>query len=172
VRSQAPSGNLYLADATRVLEFHSSSLKGSPKGDRAYGQKSFTADSCGLPTVNAPFSPMLVATDFAGALYVPDWINNRVTAYDAPLSQSIATRELAQVDFTHNASNFPTARSLQYPSAVTTDQAGHLTLPTIPGCSDCKTPLVLRMDSRRTWLSASRISTTRIVITSFVSFQG
>ena len=121
-----PSGNLYVADATRVLEFNASSLHGTPKADRVYGQKSFTADSCGPPTAKDLCTPMLPATDSAGALYVPDWINNRVMAYDAPLSSPMATRELGQVDFTHSAMNFPTARSIQYPGAVTTDQAGHL----------------------------------------------
>ena len=121
-----PSGNLYVADATRVLEFNSSSLEGTPKANRVYGQKSFTADSCGLPSAKDLCTPMLLATDSAGALYVPDWINNRVMSYDAPQRSSIATRELGQVDFAYNAMNFPTARSLLYPSAVTTDQAGHL----------------------------------------------
>jgi hypothetical protein len=121
-----PSGNLYVADATRVLEFNSSSLKGTPKADRVYGQKSFTADLCGLPTANDLCTPMLPAMDSAGALYVPNWINNRVMVYDAPLSSAIATREFGQVDFTHNAINSPMARSLLYPSAMTTDQAGHL----------------------------------------------
>lgn len=120
------AGHVYISDASRVLEYEHPVSSGPQKASRVFGQKNFTSDSCHQPSARTLCAPSLAATDAAGRLYVPDSSNNRVLAYNSPLSSSVATRELGQLDFVHNGVNFPSARSLLYPFAATVDAAGHL----------------------------------------------
>lgn len=121
-----PAGHVYISDASRVLEFDSSSSKGPPVARRVYGQKNFSSYGCQPPDADSLCVALLPAIDSAGRLYVPDWENNRVLSYDSPLVSSVATRELGQFDFNHRGVNFPSPHSLSGPSATTTDVDGHL----------------------------------------------
>ena len=120
-----PNGNVYVTDGNRVLEYDSPVSSGAI-ARRVLGQKNFTSENCGPPSAKSVCGPLLTAADSAGRLYVPDWQNNRVLIYDTPLVSAVATRELGQIDFVHGDVNFPGARSLYYPFAVTTDSSGHL----------------------------------------------
>ncbi len=120
------TGNLYVSDANRVLEFDHLHPGAPRSARRVYGQKNFSSYNCGSPTADSLCSPMLPAVDGAGRLFVPDWENNRLLSYDTPLVSSVATRELGQIDFTHGDVNFPGLRSLSYPSATVADAGGHL----------------------------------------------
>lgn len=120
------TGNLYVSDANRVLEFDHLRLSGPQIARRVYGQKNFSSYICGSPTADSLCSPMLPAVDGVGRLFVPDWENNRLLSYDTPLVSSVATRELGQIDFTHGDVNFPGRRSFSYPSATIADASGHL----------------------------------------------
>ncbi|HYK65990.1 MAG TPA: NHL repeat-containing protein [Patescibacteria group bacterium] len=120
------TGHVYISDASRVLEFDPSSSNGSPVARHVYGQKNFSSFFCGAAAADSLCSPLLLAVDSAGRLYVPDSRNNRLLSYDSPLVSAVATRELGQLDFMHSDVNFPGPRSLSFPSATTTDVDGHL----------------------------------------------
>ncbi len=120
------TGNVYISDANRILEFDNL-RPGAPKSARrVYGQKNFSSYLCGPPTADSICSPLLPAVDGVGRLFVPDSRNNRLLSYDTPLVSSVATRELGQIDFTHGDPNFPGRRSFSYPSATIADASGHL----------------------------------------------
>ena len=120
------TGDVYIADANRILEFDNPRLNGPQIARRVYGQKNFTSDTCGPANADSLCVPQLPAVDGAGRLFVPDWIRNRVLVYDTPLTSTVATRELGQIDFTHDDPNSPGPRGLSYPSATTADASGHL----------------------------------------------
>ena len=101
--------------------------------DFVFGQagsfSSATANKNGL-NENSLATPAGVAVDAHGNVYVADQFNNRVLAYDAPLTQGAAAdRIFGQYDFTHNYENeghIPTAETLYDPNGVAVDAQGNL----------------------------------------------
>jgi sugar lactone lactonase YvrE len=86
--STTPNG-LYVADRSnnRVLEYNTPLI--SSTANMVLGQggsfASNTSNSGGL-SANSLSSPIGVAVDGSGDLYVADYFNNRVLEYDAPLT--------------------------------------------------------------------------------------
>lgn len=105
------AGNLYTGDYSnhRVLEFNKP-LTTDTTADKVYGQAgSFTTNGCNSGGVSADSlcNPHGVAVDSAGNLYVADWSNNRVLAFNKlPATDTTADKVFGQAnDFTTNACN-------------------------------------------------------------------
>ncbi len=127
-------GNLYVADASnsRVLEYDAP-FATDAAADRVFGQGgSFTTGTCNLGGVSATSlcSPVGVAMDPAGDLYVADQTNSRVLEYDTPLASGVtADRVFGQGgSFTLGTCNLGgvSATSLCSPVGVAMDPAGDL----------------------------------------------
>jgi sugar lactone lactonase YvrE len=121
------SGNLYVADEynNRVLFFPA----GSTTATRVYGQPSLTTNSQnnGGVSANSLFTPLGIALDGSGNLYVADFGNSRVLFY--PAGSTTATRVYGQGgSFTTNTPNNGgiSANSLNQPAAVALDSSGDL----------------------------------------------
>jgi sugar lactone lactonase YvrE len=120
--------NLYVVDALggRVLSY-ANPITHDDIADLVLGEPDFTTDTfCnGGPT--SPSDSFFcgvggIAIDSGGNLYLGDGSNNRVLAFDAPLSTGMAAaRELGQIDFVHATINFQDGRSMQLPSGVAVD---------------------------------------------------
>jgi sugar lactone lactonase YvrE len=129
------AGNLYVADTgnDRVLEYDSP-FSTDVAADRVFGQPDLTSlqsNSCDNGTQNAGTlcSPVAVAVDNAGNLYVADWGNNRVLEYHKPLvAHDVADRVFGQPDFaTNDCDHFGVnALSLCNPQGVAVDRSGRL----------------------------------------------
>lgn len=124
------SGGLYVADTdnARVLYFPA----GQTTATRVYGQQgSFSTNSPNRGGISAQslHSPMGVALDGSGGLYVADGGNSRVVLY--PSGSTMATRVYGQLgDFTTDEANkgslYPGADTLSVPRGIATDAAGGL----------------------------------------------
>ncbi len=93
-----------------------------------FGQPDFThntANNGGL-SASSLNSPIGVALDAQGNLYVADHANSRVLEYRAPLTtDTIADIVFGQPDFTHNTGGL-SATSLDNPGGVALDGGGNL----------------------------------------------
>ena len=126
-------GNLYVADSgnNRVLE-HDAPLTTDSAADRVFGQGgSFTTTlpNNGGVSASSLSGPLGVALDAQGNLYVADTFNNRLLAYDFPLTtNSTADHVFGQPDFTHNTANNGgvSDHSLNGPAGVAVDAQGNL----------------------------------------------
>ena len=87
------AGNLYVADTgnLRVLEYDSPFTNGKT-ADRVFGQPDFLKHTTCLTGSSALCSPQEVALDLGGRLYVADTGSNPVLEYEAPSTNSTATR--------------------------------------------------------------------------------
>jgi hypothetical protein len=123
------SGNLYIADSGRVLEY--SSPHTSTTANAVFGQTGvFNSTACnfipsagntGDPNADNSCSPVGAGVDASGNLYITDTGNSRVLEYKAPLTNSTADVVLGQFDFSHRATNTIDARGVSGPSSVTID---------------------------------------------------
>ncbi len=126
------AGNLYVADSanSRVLQYNAP-LTTDTIADRVFGQPDFTSgtvDNGGLSASSLDW-PRGVALDAAGNLYVADYFNRRVLAYDAPLTtDTVADRVFGQPNFTSEFINYGglSASSLFGPLGIALDPAGNL----------------------------------------------
>jgi hypothetical protein len=122
------AGNLYVADTGnhRVLQYNTP-FTSDLLADRVYGQGSnFQTKSCnsgGAPGASNLCTPMGVAVDSAGTLYVADQGNHRVLRFDSPLTDSVADGVLGQPGLTQNAPNRVDARGLSNPSRLAVDRS-------------------------------------------------
>ncbi len=122
------SGNLYVADTGnhRVLEFDSP-FTGDLIADRVFGQNgTFITATCnlgGAPSASTLCTPVGVAVDSAGNLFVSDQGNHRVLRFISPMSDSVADAVLGQVGLTGSALNMIDARGLANPSRLAIDRS-------------------------------------------------
>ena len=118
------SGNLYIADYgnARVLEFNNP-LGTDTTADVVFGQNgSFTSSGPHTLGANSLFDPSGVAVDSSGNLYVADAGENRLLAYQTPLTtDTTADIVLGQFDFTHEIANTIDASRLAAPRGVAID---------------------------------------------------
>jgi len=131
------SGTLFVVDqsAHRVLRFDSATTKGNgANANGVLGQPNFTSTvwnySVGgnIPSANGFETPVSVALDAAGTLYVVDQANGRVLRFNSAASKAIgasADGVLGWPDFTSNG--FGTTQSKFFtPQAVAVDPSGNL----------------------------------------------
>jgi hypothetical protein len=125
------AGRLWIADTSnnRVLEFDAP-LTSDRVADAVIGQANFThnlPNRGGLIGPSGFDTPLGLALDAAGNLYVAEFSNQRVLEFNTPLSSGgTADRVFGQSDFTHNTPHAPTANSLAYPFGVALDAHGNL----------------------------------------------
>jgi sugar lactone lactonase YvrE len=103
------AGNLYVADTfnNRVLEYDAP-LSQDAAADRVFGQPGPTTGAANNPALNGAGlnTPVAVAVDPAGNLFVADKANYRLLEYDAPLTTNrVADRVWGQPDLFHNVAN-------------------------------------------------------------------
>lgn len=118
------SGNVYIADTNnnRVLYYPS----GQTTATRVYGQPDFVSNGGGTSATSLS-TPMGVAIDSTGNLYVADLNNNRVLYF--PSGQTTATRVYGQPDFSSYSANqggSPSANTLFHPWKIAVDSLGGL----------------------------------------------
>ncbi len=124
------AGRLWVADNgnNRVLRFDAAASK--PNGanaDGVLGQGDFTSSTIAI-TQSGMYSPVKVALDIDGRLWVTDRGNNRVLRFDGAASKAIgapADGVLGQVDFT-SRSHAATQSGMYWPLGVAVDAAGRL----------------------------------------------
>jgi sugar lactone lactonase YvrE len=142
------SGNFYVADSinNRVLEYDNPNAAGGgtpgtpgaagdTTADRVFGTcGSFTSYACNTIDANSLASPLGVAVDSSGHLYVDDGEDNRVLEYNDPLASTTADTVFGQggsftsIDCnsdTGGGSN-PTANDLCDPFGLAVDASGNL----------------------------------------------
>lgn len=122
-------GHMYVADAfnNRVLEYNDP-LTTDIVPDMVIGQANFSDIACGVGA-NRLCTPIGVAVDDAGNLYVADKNNSRVLEFDNPVAtDAIADRVFGQSDFNGSGCNAGgvSAASLCTPIAVAVDGAGNV----------------------------------------------
>ncbi len=116
------SGNLYIADGSndRVLEYSGPPGATDKTADKVFGTcGSFTSSACTEVSSNSLKDPIGVALDSSGSLYVADNQNNRVMAYDHPLTVSPPT-PTATATPTSTATPTATATATPTPTATAT----------------------------------------------------
>jgi hypothetical protein len=122
------SGNLYVADTGnhRVLEFDTP-FASDLIADRVYGQSgTFVSATCNLgggPSASNLCTPVGVAADSAGNLYVSDQGNHRVLRFTSPLSDAVADAVIGQVGMTGSTPNMVDAQGLATPSRLAIDRS-------------------------------------------------
>ncbi len=122
------AGNLYVADSAnhRVLQYNTP-FTSDGIADRVFGQGgNFSAKSCnagGQPNASNLCSPIGVAVDSAGTLYVADRGNHRVLSFVSPLTDSVADGVIGQPGLAQNAPNRVDGRGLSNPSRVVIDRS-------------------------------------------------
>jgi sugar lactone lactonase YvrE len=126
------AGNLFVADSAnnRVL-IYLRPMTTDRVADRVIGQPDFNSDTSNNGGVSAStfHTPMGVAIDATGTLWVADHANNRVLAFDAILTtDAVADRIIGQPDSKSKTENNGgiSAASLRYPIGVALDRAGNL----------------------------------------------
>ena len=130
------SANLYVADTGnhRVLEYNTP-LTSNLIADKVFGQSDvLTTGGCNQGGLNAKSlcNPGGVAVDSGGNLYVGDFSNNRILAYNTPLTKgTTATVVFGQGGaFTSNDPNFgsttPNPETVKGPNGLAVDAAGNL----------------------------------------------
>ncbi|HSG06671.1 MAG TPA: hypothetical protein VLB09_09785, partial [Nitrospiria bacterium] len=125
------SNNLFVADTTnhRVL-FYTNPRVSDQIADRVFGRNnSFSANQC-VPVSTEPFglcSPIGLAVDSLGNLFISDFGNNRILEYNGAVSTT-PNRVYGQNSFTTNSANFEglDSKSLYHPIDLTIDAEGHL----------------------------------------------
>lgn len=124
------AGNLYISDQNnnRVLEYNSP-FTTDTTADRVFGQGGlFTTNTCNAPGLGATSlcTPIGIAIDKSGRLYVADYSNSRVLEYNAPLSSQTANHVFGQLNlFNTNTCDLGgiSATSLCNPSGVAVDSS-------------------------------------------------
>jgi uncharacterized protein (TIGR03437 family) len=127
-------GNLWVADRAnqRVLRIPGSALDtNEAPADVVVGQPNFfvaSTNAGGNVSATGFNTPIGLAFDGAGALYVSDFTNARVLVFNSPHSTGqAANRVLGQMTFlTSGAPPTPTASSLRGPAGLEVSSAGHL----------------------------------------------
>lgn len=125
-------GNLFIADTShnRVLEYDAPPLTDTI-ADRIFGQPDFFSSTANYGGVSAASlkSPMGIAIDANGNLYIVDGANNRVLEYDTPLiADAVADRVFGQPDFMSSTANYGgvSAQSIAFPWGIAIGPGGHL----------------------------------------------
>lgn len=127
------SGNVYVADSARVLEFPSSCGSTGCSATRVFGQSSFTSRDSGT-TAATLRSVTGVGLDSSNNIYVADTENRRVLEFPsncAPTGCS-ATRVFGQPDFTSGAQGLvvtsfsPSASNFEAPVGVAVNGGGNV----------------------------------------------
>ncbi|MFM8445377.1 MAG: NHL repeat-containing protein [Methylococcus sp.] len=130
------AGNLFVSDHGnhRVLRYRTP-FTSDKVADNVFGQRGeFTTQYCngadGVVSADTLCNPEGVAVDGTGNLYIADYNNHRVLAYQAPLSDTTADKVLGQDGkMDSNSCNLGGAVSnatLCGPTGVSTDVAGNL----------------------------------------------
>ena len=124
-------GRLYVADIgnNRVLRFDNASSKTSgANADGVLGQSDFTTNTSAT-SANGMSSPIAVAVDTFGTLYVADKNNGRVLRFDSAATKADGANAdgvLGQSTMTSGA-QIPTSQSsMNSPSGLTVDRVGRL----------------------------------------------
>ncbi len=125
-------GNLYVADYgnNRVLEYNHPLTEDST-ADHVFGQPGFTSSTSnnGGISANSLNLPTGVALSAKGDLYVADFFNHRVLAFNTPLTaDTTADLVFGQLNFSSNSPNNGgvSASSLNSPVDVSLDAQGNL----------------------------------------------
>lgn len=122
------SGNLWVADGVRVLEYAPPFSSGG-EASLVIGQSSFT-DSSTYTTSAGLNLPYALAFDSSHNLWVADYGNNRVLEYAPPFSDhQAATIVIGQTDFTSSETTpvfSPTSAGLNHPWGLAFDHSGNL----------------------------------------------
>ena len=122
----AKSGNLYVPDVCRIMQFQPPFTDGM-NASIVFGQSDFTTMNCGPDaTPNGLYVVYDAATDSKGNLWVGDSGRNRVLEFTPPFSTNMdASLVLGQTSFTSNLSG--TAQNLFWqPRGVAFDSADNL----------------------------------------------
>ena len=121
------AGNLYIAGSSfsRVLEYNAPVATGHTTPDAIFGQPNFTSSACNNGGLDAAAlcAPFGVATDTLNHLFVADFANNRVVAYQttpATLTPA-ANLVLGQMTLNQNVINITKPDGLYWPGAVVID---------------------------------------------------
>ena len=120
------AGNLFVADSSnnRVLEFEAPFLAGM-KASVVIGQLTFTTRTAAV-TASGLSTPLGVALDAAGNLFVADARNNRVLEFKPPfVNGKAAAVVIGQTAFTTNTGG-TTATGLVFPAGIAFDGGGNL----------------------------------------------
>jgi sugar lactone lactonase YvrE len=120
------SGDLWVADAgnDRILEFRPPFTDGM-NASMVLGQTSFTSSVPGV-SPESFYSPIALAFDSSGDLWVADSGNSRVLEFPAPLSSGeSALRVIGQSDFVSRSPAL-SQTGLYVPEAITFDGSGNL----------------------------------------------
>jgi sugar lactone lactonase YvrE len=132
------TGKVFVADqfAHRVLRFASFSALGNGNAaEVVLGQTDFNGDLInrgGSVAANTMFSPLGVAVDASGRLWVADTLNNRLLRFDGASTKTngaAADGVFGQADFTSKNANrggSVAANTLNLPSGVAVDASGRL----------------------------------------------
>jgi len=121
------AGNLYVVDTSnnRILVYNAP-LSSDTIADQVFGQGgNFTTKTCnsGGVTAGSLCGPVGIGIDSSETVYVADFFNNRVLAYNAPLaSGTIADKVFGQVLMTTPFPNFTDAQGFFDPFGVAVDR--------------------------------------------------
>jgi len=131
-------GNLYVADSSnnRMLEYDAPITTGMA-ATKVFGQTLFTTTTgcTGTPTAATLCSPVGVAVDSIGNLYLADTSDHRILAYAAPLTSPgmAATTVFGQANYANKNCNDTSAtigglsaNSLCFPEGLALDSADNL----------------------------------------------
>jgi sugar lactone lactonase YvrE len=122
------SGNLWVADGHRVLEY-AAPFSTHEAASLVIGQNTFTNSST-VTTSTGVDAPDALTFDSSGNLWVSDTDNNRVLEYPTPFSTGeAASLVIGQSNFTGSATTpvfSPTSTSLNHPQGLAFDSSGNL----------------------------------------------
>jgi sugar lactone lactonase YvrE len=123
------AGNLYIAGSSfsRVLEYNTPVATANTMPDAVFGQPDFTSGTCNNGGLGAGVlcAPIGLATDDVDRLFVADFANNRVVAYQmtVPKVSAVAAADLVlgQMVLNQNGVNITKPDGLYWPVAVVLD---------------------------------------------------
>jgi len=121
------AGNLYIAGSSfsRVLEYNAPVATRNTTPDAVFGQPDFTSSACNNGGLDAAVlcAPLGVAMDNLNHLFVADFANNRVVAYQSPSAtlSPAADLVLGQMTLDQNVTNITKPDGLYWPGAVVID---------------------------------------------------